>query len=212
HATYLALYDGNTLRPREFPIYYCYAKNAPGNIILASSTNLSNDVIYQLPITSIEPSSEKIEVEYSILVKQYALTSDAYDFWNNLHKNGETNGSIFDTQPTDNQTNYHCVSNPNELVVGYLSAGSTTSKRVFIKRDQLLASYNPRYAGSCSIDTAHYNKGEYSTFSDPNLTAIDGIFFPPILPFGIPPELTFSTTDCADCRTRGVLTPPPFWK
>ena len=213
HSTYKSLYDGISAKPRSFLIYYCYSHDTSSNIVLASSSGLSNDVIYQSPITSIDPSSEKIEIEYSILVRQYALTSDAYNFWSNLHKNSETNGSIFDAQPSDNQTNYHCLTNPGELVVGYLSAGSTSSKRIFIKREQLLASYNPRYSGSCSIDTAHYAKNEYGLiFSDPNNVAIDGIIFNPNLPNGIANELTYSTADCVDCRTRGVLQPPPFWK
>jgi hypothetical protein len=206
------LYDGTTGKPRHFLIYYCYNHDAPGNIALGSSANLTSSVINQAPLTVIEPASEKIEIEYSVLVTQYALTPDAYNFWKNLRQNSETNGSIFDAQPSDNQTNYHCVSNPNELVVGYLSAGSTTSKRVFIKREQLPASYTPRYSGSCSLSTAHYALGEYTIFADPNFVAVDGIIFTPTLPGGVANELTYSTIDCVDCRTRGVLTPPPFWQ
>lgn len=213
HTTYKSNYDGTS--PRLYSIYYCYAKDTSSYITLATTAQLTNDIIYQAPITTISPSSEKIQVRYSIEVKQYALTSDAYSFWNNLHKNSETNGTIFDAQPSDNQTNYHCLTDPKELVVGYLSVGSTSSKRIFIDRSQLLASYNPQYAfaGGCSIDTAHYNLNEYDALGDTtNYTALEGFFHSPFLPFGIPNEVTFTTRDCADCTSRGVVPAPYFWR
>jgi hypothetical protein len=213
HTTFRSDYDETS--PRVYDIYYCYAKDTSSYIVLATSAQLKNDVIYQAPILSIPPSSEKIEIRYSIQVKQYALTSDAYSFWNNLHKNSETNGTIFDAQPSDNQTNYHCLTNPNELVVGYLSVGSTSTKRVFIDRSQLLPGYNPQYtfANGCTIDTAHYNLNEYNMLGDTiNYTSLEAFFHTPFLSFGTPNEITFTTRDCADCTSRGVTTVPYFWK
>ena len=213
HSTFESFYDQQS--PRIYYIYYCYAKDTSSYIVLGSSAQLNNDEIYQAPITSITPSSEKIQIRYSIEVKQYALTNDAYSFWNNLHKNSETNGTIFDAQPSDNQTNYHCLTDPGELVVGYLSVGSVSKKRVFIDRSQLLPSYNPQYtfAGGCTIDTAVGNKGEFSTLGDTtNFTAIQGLFYSPFQPFGVPNAITYSTRDCADCTARGVTVAPYFWR
>lgn len=213
HTTYESFYDATS--PRIYYLYYCYASDTSSYISLANTSKLSSDVVYQAPITTIKPSAEKIQVRYSIEIKQYALTSDAYDFWNNLHKNNETNGTIFDEQPSDNQTNYHCLTDPKELVVGYLSVGSIATKRIFINRSQLPASYNPQYEfySSCTIDTAHQNKGEYDILSDTTeRTALNGFFHSPFLPFGVPNEVTYTTRDCADCTSRGVLKPPYFWK
>jgi hypothetical protein len=212
HATYQSFWIGASRRDSSQFIYYCYSKDTSSYITLSTSAQLAQDVIYQAPITTIPSSSEKIEIRYSIFVKQYALTSDAYNFWSNLHKNGESNGTIFDAQPSDNQTNYHCITNPGEIVIGYLSAGSTTTKRIFINRDQFPASYNPAYSRACSIDTAYEDKGEYSIFNNSYVTAINGVFFSPPLPFGQPNAVTYSSSDCADCTTRGVKNPPPFWK
>lgn len=213
HTTYESFYDQTS--PRTFYIYYCYAKDTSSYIVLGSSAQLNKDVIYQAPIISIPPSSEKIQIRYSIEIKQYALTTDAYSFWTNLHKNSETNGTIFDAQPTDNQTNYHCLTNPGELVVGYLSAGSTSTKRIFIDRNQLLPGYNPQYAyaGGCMIDTAHYDANGFAVLGDTtNYTAIQGAFHSPFEPFGAPNEVTYTTRDCADCTSRGDTLAPFFWK
>jgi hypothetical protein len=215
HSTYESFWDGTAPRAKENYVYFCYGKDTSSYITLANTTKLTNDVVYQTPITTIDPSSEKIEIRYSIEVKQYALTSDAYSFWDNLHKNNETNGTIFDSQPSDNQTNYHCLTDPGELVVGYLSVGSVATKRIFIDRDQLLKSYNPQYAyaNGCQVDTAYYAKSQYGIFTPPmTFVALDGLFFPPIPPFGAPTAITYSTRDCADCTARGVVQPPPFWR
>ncbi len=214
HSTYESFFIGISPRAKDDYVYFCYGKDTSSYINLASTTQLSSDVVYQAPVAIIDPSSEKIEVRYSIEVKQYALTSDAYNFWNNLHKNNESNGTIFDTQPSDNQTNYHCLTNPGELVVGYLSVGSVATKRIFIDRSQLLASYNPQYpyANGCQVDTAYYAKNQYGIFGSQSYTAIQGFYYPPSPPFGLPSQVTYSTRDCADCTARGVTQPPPFWQ
>src|ERR1700743_1329656 len=211
HTTYQSFFDGST--PRIGSIYYCYAKDTSSYILLASTTQLSSDLVYQAPITTLAPSSEKIQIRYSIEVKQYALAIDAYNFWNNLHKNSETNGSIFDAQPSDNQTNYQCISDPGKLVVGYLSVGSTSTKRIFINRDQLLPNYNPGYAYACSIETLYYAKAEYGVLSDTlNFTALGGLYYSPFPPLNAPSAVTYTTRDCADCTSRGALKAPYFWK
>ncbi|HEY9000584.1 MAG TPA: DUF4249 domain-containing protein [Mucilaginibacter sp.] len=215
HSTYESFWDGTAPRAKDDYVYYCFAKDTSSYITLATTTKLSNDVVYQAPITTIDPSSEKIEIRYSIEVKQFALTSDAYNFWDNLHKNNETNGTIFDIQPSDNQTNYHCLTDPGELVVGYLSVGSVATKRIFIDRGQLLSSYNPQYAyaNGCQVDTAYYAKNQYGIFVPPTTyTAIEGFYYTPPAPFGAPTQITYSTRDCADCTTRGVTQPPSFWR
>lgn len=214
HSTYESFWNGTAPRAKEDYVYFCFGKDTSSYITLANTTKLTGDVVYQAPITTIDPSSEKIEIRYSIEVKQYALTSDAYNFWDNLHKNNETNGTIFDAQPSDNQTNYHCLTDPKELVVGYLSVGSVATKRIFIDRGQLLQSYDPQYtyANGCQIDTAYYAKNQYGIFATPTFVAIDGLYFPPTPPFGAPSAVTYSTKDCADCTARGVTQQPSFWK
>lgn len=209
HTTYHSFFDGAV--PRMNDVYYCFAKDTSSYIILFSSAGLSKDIIYQAPVTSILPTAEKIEMRYSIEVKQYALTPDAYAFWNNLHKNNETNGGIFDAQPIDNQTNYHCLNLPGKLVVGYLSVGAVARKRIYINREQLPAIYNPSYGFGCTVDTV--KNGQFDLLSDTvNYTALGGLYYPPFLPFNAPNAITYSSRGCADCTSRGVVKAPYFWK
>lgn len=221
HSKYASsYYNSKGARPVSDQIYYCFTNDTSTNIVLASTTKLISDVVYQAPITTIPANSEKIETKYSILVKQYALTSDAYAFWENLQKNTEKLGSIFDVLPSQTQSNFHCVTNPGELVIGYLSAGNASYKRIFITADQLLPTYSPTYPCACELDTAFdnpktpYDVTQTNIFFQSNslYLAVSGLYLPPANPFGKPTALTYSTILCVDCTVRGKKTAPAFWK
>lgn len=140
--------NGDTVltRPAGQQIYTCWQSDTSSIIVLGSSAKLTKDVIVGNPITNISSSSPKIANEYSILVRQYALTPDAYIFWTNLKKNTEQLGGIFDAQATQINGNIHSATNPSEPVIGYISVGSTTSQGLFITIYQLPrwpSNYNP---------------------------------------------------------------------
>jgi hypothetical protein len=224
HAKYVSANVSNHIdsirgRHANEKVHDCFGHDTSSNIIIASTTKLAKDIIYQAPVTTVSPTSEKIETKYSVLVKQYALTEDAYAFWQNLQNNTEKLGSIFDVLPTDNQTNFHCLTNPNELVVGYLSVGSPSSKRLFITVDQLLKSYSPAYPCVCVIDTLFFDPtGHHGNLPWSELLRANSFYTPLIYlypvpdPLGGPYAITYSTVLCADCTVRGFKAPPPFWK
>lgn len=201
-------------------IYYCFANDTSSNVIIGSTIKLLSDIINQAPITTVDPASEKIGMKYSILVKQYALTSDAYNFWANLQSNTQKLGSIFDVMPSESPTNYHCITNPGELVVGYLSVGNVSYKRIFITKDQLPSSYKTEYPTFCELDTsflypktpAENRQTDIYAKSTDLYMPVEALFFPPPPPFGVPSAVTYSTLLCVDCTIRGKNTPPPFWR
>ena len=196
--------------------YHCFAKDVSSAILTATSAKLTADVIYQAPIATIPLTSEKVEVKYSILVRQYALTSDAYSFWDNLQKNNAGLGTIFDPQPSLNQTNYHCITNPAQTVIGYLSVGSYSTKRIFIAASQLSPGYKEINYFGCRLDTEFYyhpKPGEpVLDGSRSGFAAVEHIYTAPLAPFGGPSETTYSTTVCVSCLVRGTQQVPSFWK
>jgi hypothetical protein len=191
-------------------------------VVIASTARLINDIVFNAPLTTIPSTSEKIETKYSILVKQYALTNEAYTFWDNLQKNTEKLGSIFDVLPSQTQSNFHCITNPSELVVGYLSVGNISYKRIFITAGQLPLTYSAVYPTSCELDTAFEAPDPLAIPREQSISIlipasslympVSGLFIPPDNPFGGPNAYTFSTKGCVDCTIRGTTTAPPFWK
>ena len=222
HAYYISTYSDTGARKVNEQVYNCFGNDTTNVITIANTTKLTSDNIYQAPMVYIPSNSEKIETKYSILVRQYALTSDAYAFWLNLQNNTEKLGSIFDVLPSENLTNYHCISNPNELVVGYLSVGNTATKRIYITPDKLLNSYKVLYPCVCHLDTAFDEAHRHKPLDQgwdvleggPNspYSIIMALFLPPANPFGAPTAFTYSTKLCGDCTIRGTTKKPLFWK
>lgn len=220
HAQYESDYysDGVSIVPRlpgQFT-YGCFASDTSSSIVLGSSAKLKQDVIYQTPITTIASTSEKIETKYSIHLNQYALTSDAYSFWQNLKKNTEQLGSIFDAQPTNIAGNIHNTGNPAEPVIGYISACTVQTKRVFISNEQLPRSWIATYPYQCQLDSELFCHGkncqnDVALFLIPQNSGLVPVYG---IPIGSLAPIGYFSADieCTDCRLRGTQTTPPFWK
>ncbi len=220
HTQYYSEYvtDGTQLVGRQANqfVYYCFAGDLSSTIILGSSAKLSQDVIYQNPITLVPSTSEKIESKYSILLRQYALSGDAFKFWTNLKKTTEELGSIFDAQPTEINGNIHNINNPNEPVIGYISACAIQSKRIFIDNTQLPVTWRPIYPFSCSLDSLYF-KAPFDSVNQVLEYLIPlGSSSRAITPFpSVPPPpkgYIAASSQCADCTIRGVTQAPSFWQ
>lgn len=193
----------------------CFESDTSSTTLVGSTANLSLDQVYQSPLTKISSTSEKIESRYSMRVKQYAITGKEYNFWNNLKKNTEQIGTIFDAQPSEIQGNVHCVTNPAEPVIGYVSVTNVQQKRIFIDNSALPQSWRAIYPYQCSLDTLLYRRP-----SGQNDVALFLIPIPPTQ-LAVDPidyegfALGFLATDppCADCTVRGGTTKQPdFWR
>ena len=221
HAKYDSEYISNdstdvVARPLSKQIYQCWDSSISTVITLGSSAKLSQDVIYQNPIIFIPSTSEKIESRYSILLKQYAMTSDGYNYYSLLKKNTEELGSIFDAQPSQLTGNIHCTTNATIPVIGYITAGAIQQKRVYINNSQL-PTWQPTYPYDCGLDTALYmskppqseNQVLQILVPQPSSNiAVYPIFGSRSKPIGY----LYSDPECADCSIRGSLIKPSFWK
>ena len=218
--------NGDTVLTRlpNQQIYTCWQSDTSSTIVLGSSAALSKPVINQNPVTAMAFNSPKIANEYSILLKQYALSADAYNFWVNLKKNTEELGSIFDAQPSQVEGNIHSATNPSEPVIGYVSVGSVSILRKFITIYQLPAwPSNENYPADCLITDclySYYAPGSIEPVNQVNefINYNKGAEYPliplaPIQPPGAPKPLgyTASTRECSDCTLKGTNVEPSFW-
>lgn len=185
---------------RQNDIFTCWNGEKSRNILINSSAKLSEDVIHQMPLTYIPGYSIKIGSRYSILVKQYALTQDAYQYWEQLGKTTESIGTLFDPQPTQVTGNIQNLTNPGEPALGYFSAGTVTTKRMFVRRMEL--PYWPTKTG--------YEDCVKDTLTPKEL--IDNKY-PGQIPITDLPDGRYETGQeiCVDCRLRGTNVKPSFW-
>ncbi|WP_184547733.1 DUF4249 domain-containing protein [Mucilaginibacter sp. FT3.2] len=221
--------NGDTVLPRNIitdDINHCWRTVYSNHVVIGSSEKLSRDVISQLSLTVVPSTSEKISEEYSILVKQYALTKEAYQFWENLQKNTEKLGSVFDAQPSQLPTNIHCISNPAEPVIGYLSICTVTSQRIFVPFFTLPNSGEGDTYLGCSLTSAYFHyrvnpllgQGDedfYYNYNKPGphilLIPFESIIGDVNGHLGIVGHAG-STPYCVDCTVRGSNKKPSFWK
>ena len=223
--------NGDTVLGRDLindNITDCWQSDTSSVIVVGSSAKLAQNVIVNNPITSVVSTSEKTGVEYSILVRQYALTAEAYSFYSNLKKNTEQLGGIFDAQPSLVNGNIHCINNPSEPVIGYINAGSTSTRRIFITNKQLPDWTTIPFYTNCKLEfdwdakppkpCCYYSFDginqvdaymNYNKSSNPSpFIPVDAIGRPGSPPIGY----TASTKECVDCTLRGTNKRPVFWK
>ena len=148
------------------------------------------------------------------MVREYGLSGKAYTFYQNLKKNTEQLGSIFDAEPSEVAGNIHNVADPTEPVVGYISASVIQSKRILINKSQLPAKWIATYPYACPIDTAWFDN-PLTHGDDVNLNVLP---LPPIQLIyyklyikGIFVGYLTADPPCLDCSIRGTTKRPDFW-
>ena len=188
----------------------CWSSNQSSDIILGNTERFSEDRITMMPITFVKGNSPKVWAMYSVLVKQYGLTHQAYEYLNDMKKNTEQIGGIFDAQPSVLKGNIVCISNPGEEVIGWVSAGTVSNKRVFITykdKPKGGTGNNWSYSQPCESFIAPPDSLVYQILNRKFIIQeiqwfINGVRFT---------EYQMTSEDCMDCRLRGSNIKPDFW-
>ena len=199
------IYDNGTIlnRNADQRVYTCWRTGLSNGLLLGSTANLSQDVIFEKPVTYIPLGDQKVSVEYSILVKQYALSRQAFEYWQSLQKSTEQTGSFFDPQPSQLSGNIHSTINPNEPVLGYIEISGEQQQRIFISNKELPSwPYRPPSL-DCSQFVVPHDSADY--YFQRGFMPIDYTF---------PASIGFisSTAYCADCTVQGgTNVKPAYW-
>lgn len=192
--------------------YVCYKTEGSKQILIESTTRLSEDIVNDFPLFLIPKGSAKVANRYSVLVEQRALNADAYNYLLQLKKTTETMGGLFDPLPAQLIGNMYNVKESSSAVIGYFMGGSVQEKRIFINFNQLpqhlrKIDYPPFY---CAMDTV--TKVEtYSLY--PEYQILEGY---PYADVDYPHQFDqyiVTTQKCTDCRLKdnGTITRPDFW-
>jgi hypothetical protein len=198
---YSVVYRDSSTFSYDPKIFTCWQFNSSKSLLLGSSAKLSKDIIY-LPLAFVPQGSQKMTVLYSINVRQYAWSKEGYEFLERMKKNTEATGSIFDAQPSELKGNIHCVSDPDEPVIGFVTISPVQEKRIFIRSDQV---FGWRYNSGCE---------EIIVKNVSDSIIQDAISLIPTNPLLILSGIrTFNAADprCVDCTLSGTNIKPPYW-
>ena len=114
------------------PYLYCWMHDVSRHINLHSSSNLSENLVKNVKLHEISIEDIRISYIYSILVKQWSLSDEAYHYFSTMKQYTEEDESLFAPILSDFQGNIRCISNPDKRAHGYVLASNVTTKRIFI--------------------------------------------------------------------------------
>ncbi len=195
-------YGIKKITPRQLMLYRCWRTDKSTDIKIGTSAKLSQDRIMNQPLVNINGSSNKLLIKYSLLVRQYALSQEAYEYWDMLARSTETTGGLFDPQPSVLTGNIRCTSNAEELVFGYFSAGTEQQKRLTVTPYQFggwfPGTYPQCYSPADTLSTTEIY--QTSDFSQKIINELD-----------MPTRYITVSATCADCRYLGGSLKKPDW-
>ncbi|MEO1013036.1 MAG: DUF4249 domain-containing protein, partial [Bacteroidota bacterium] len=192
----------------------CYWSATSNTIIITETESLDSDRVVRFPVRFIDRDNYIISHRYSILVRQFVQTSQAYTFFSTLQDFSGTESLFSDTQTGFFNGNVFSKENENEKVLGYFDVASVTERRLFFNYDDFFPGEElPPYAVPCEpiapplVDASGRcrlrffvasNGVRYLRENDSPVPFIEGPYF--VVPRA-----------CGDCTVLGSTEVPDFW-
>ncbi len=197
----------------------CWRTLPNPSVILANTQNQAQARVDRKELVFISAEDNRLFERYSLLVKQYRLTEEAYQYWELLKRVNEEGGSLFAPIPQRVRGNWTAQDDPDEIVVGYFTVGGEYQQRVFTSKAALP---DPRivkrgfvpceFRGFTYVNLEEQRIDEYlaSVYVTNRGFVYHDTLRSPIS--GSPIGFEFVERRCGDCRsTGGVMEQPDFW-
>ena len=128
-------YDGSfhTVSPPDYSRKVCWSTELIKNIYILSTENLVENKYRMLPLNFVDNRTSRLLYCYSLLINQVSLSEAAYSYWDKMRINSSRQGSLYEKQPLAIEGNLHNKTYPDQKVLGFFSASSVRSKRIFVK-------------------------------------------------------------------------------
>jgi hypothetical protein len=214
--------NDSTIPPVSDVKEYCWKSAKSGEILIHSIYEGQSARIEKEPIFFIaSEKSDRLLVQYSILVSQLSISKAEFDFWNNMKQINDNSGDIFAKQPFSVISNIHNINDPNERVLGYFQVSAIKQRRMNLSFSEIVAMDLPFYHYPCERmerEPLDYQTewGPIITWDDVYqimcVTSLNVLAEPKYFPATAELEkLVFTTPECADCELTGTRKKPDFW-
>lgn len=200
------------LAPKTKEEYICYGTDASNNIILSSTNSLTENKLSNFLVRFIETGNPKISHRYSILVKQYAIGSEAYTFYQTIKDLSVSESLFSQSQPGFIDGNIYAVNNPEEMVIGFFSISDVATKRIFFNFSDFYQDprFQTTFSGDClPIRPTIKFLGNYINSDNFKFWRVSA---PPPGNYPFPPSMyELVPAGCVDCTVYGSNKVPEFW-
>ncbi|MGX1929971.1 DUF4249 domain-containing protein [Flagellimonas sp. 2504JD4-2] len=198
--------------PNETNEQICYPTDISNTIILTSTDDLEEDRVSDFLVRFIPRDNYILSHRYSILVRQYVQSNEAFTFYERLNELSSSESLFSQIQPGFLQGNVFSNDNEDERVLGFFDVSSVSEERIFFN-------YNDFYPGEPLPPYI-----EPCDPSAPVIANMGGCVLRPILEIGAGvyagdndsedpnegPYLIVSRV-CGDCSVLGTSEVPDFW-
>ena len=174
----------------------CWVTKPSNSIIVTSTANNTLDEVKKFAIQSLGPGEDKLNISYSILVKQSAISEELYTFSKQLMDANENLSGIYGKIPSQVYGNINSCDGTLKAL-GYFSAVAFKEKRLFINKTEHHVETVSAYKG-CS----YFDYDLPSWIPKSYFGTIDGT----------DTKVYCHADYCADCRDYGTNVKPDFWK
>jgi hypothetical protein len=176
---------------------HCWVTAYSGSILVRSTVDAPSGEIKGFKLQSIGPPDDRLNIRYSILVKQYVIERDLYNFFRKIRESNQETGGIYEKTPAKVIGNINCC-NSDKVALGYFMASSETTKRIFISPEEHNVKEGNAYTICGWTDSlprfwAGLDFRVYGT-TNGGATTVYG-----------------DSRYCVDCRARGTNEKPDFW-
>ncbi|WP_222984299.1 DUF4249 domain-containing protein [Flagellimonas meishanensis] len=192
----------------------CYASVASNGIILANTEGFSEDRLDDFRVRFINRDNYFISHRYSILVKQFVLSNEAYTFYETLQEFSGSESLFSETQPGFLVGNVSSETNQEEKVLGYFDVSPVAEQRIFFNYEDFYPNENlPPYIEPCNLAAPVLSRGVPPVCVLLNLVESELVAYVEENQSGGPNEGPYIVVPkvCGDCTSIGSSTPPEFW-
>lgn len=194
-------YDGivHHVVPPDYSRNVCWSTRRIPSILTLSTNNLDRNRYELFPLHYVSNKTQRLAYGYSLLVKQYAISEAAYSYWEQLRANSNPEGGLYEKQPLAIMGNMHDLDNADNNVLGFFSATSVVSRRIFIKNvPDLILDYNTY----CSPSKLIRGVSEIEPSEYPGYLLGDQYGY----------SATLLNAECINCLLLGgTIIKPSFW-
>lgn len=203
-AHYIQYYFDGALHHMPDPMLYykCWYTGRINNIYTMSTKQMLSNEIRKYPFNYVSNRTNRLRIRYSLLVRQYTLSDDAFAYWDQMRRQNQEGGGLYEKQPSQIQGNIYNIDDPDEKVLGYFNVSSSTEKRIYVDDINEFSFPGP----DCILDTIM------------RLSEIPDYMFYPVYmislsTMGSGPPYGIGNGMCFDCTTGGgTNVKPDFWE
>ncbi|TYC12013.1 DUF4249 domain-containing protein [Bizionia gelidisalsuginis] len=134
----------------------CYITNSSNTIIQTSTSDLNNNIVNKFPVRVIEKDNALLREQYSIDVKQYVQSFEAYQYYKIINDLGADESLLSESQPGFVVGNIKPMDNNSKRVIGYFDVSWVSSKRLFFNFNDVNIT-QPPYPYDCEYETDVYD-------------------------------------------------------